>query len=171
MPPDKSKTPEVLRYLSDPSDPISSRSQGSHELLYNGNTFLDFGQIPVLKEFGPKSPSGADIRWTARYGGDDKVQGYRGFKQEWHASPKGSPSLAVNGATANGCSSGYVSWNGATDVTAWNIYEGDSKADLTLVGQIGYKGFETRFNVAKSCVQAVALVRNKPTGSSNVICV
>ena len=172
MPPHKSNTPDVLKYLSDPSDPIYDDSQGSTELLGNGNIFLDYGQIPVIKEFGPNSPAGADIRWSARFGADNLVQSYRGFKQEWHATPKGSPNLTVIKATdTNGCSTGYVSWNGATDVTAWNIYEGDSKAELYFVGQIGYRGFETKFSVGKPCVQAVALHKDKTAGLSNVFCI
>ena len=171
MPPDKSKTPEVLKDLIDPAQHIYADSQGSAELLDNGNIFLDYGQISVVKEFGPNSPTGADIRWSARFGVNNLVQSYRGFKQEWHAFPKTSPSLAVIKANnTQGCSTGYVSWNGATDVTAWDIREGDSLSELRLVGQIGYKGFETKFNVGKQCVQAVALYRDRNLGYSNIIC-
>lgn len=171
LPPDKSQSPEVLKYLSDPSDPIYADSQGSTALLGNGNIFLDYGQIPVVKEYGPNSSTGADIRFTARFGADNLVQSYRGFKQEWHAFPRTSPNLAVLKRTgADPCSTGYVSWNGATEVTAWDIYEGDTTSDLCLVGRIGYAGFETKFGVAKSCVQAVALYKDKSAGLSNVVC-
>ena len=171
LPPSKSNSPEVLFDLSDPTDPIYDDSQGSTEVLPNGNVLLDYGQIPVLKEFGPKSSTGADIRWTARFGADNVVQSYRGFKQEWHAYPRTSPDLALVKATGEGgCSTGYVSWNGATEVTGWEIYEGNAPSKLYPVGKIGYKGFETRFTVAKPCVQAVALYGGRTAAASKVVC-
>ncbi|KAK3172027.1 hypothetical protein OEA41_004111 [Lepraria neglecta] len=164
-PPPSNTTPVVvLKDLSDPTDPIYADSQGSTEILPNGNTLMDYGQIPVLKEYGP----GADVRYTARFAADDLVQSYRGFKHEWHATPTTNPSLVVEKNGTRGA--GYVSWNGATEVTAWAVYEGPSKRELGFVGRVGYKGFETMFGVAEKCVQVVALVGGKTGAKSNVAC-
>lgn len=170
LPPNKAKPPVVLEYLSDPAAPIYADSQGSTQLLDNGNIFMDFGEIAVLKEFGPNHPSGNDVRWTARFGADNLVQSYRGYKQQWHATPKTSPSLVVKSGRANDCPTGYVSWNGATDVSHWKIYEGPTRNSLSYVGQVGYRGFETKFTVGQACVQAVAWVSGQVAGKSNVAC-
>jgi hypothetical protein len=42
---------------------------------------------------------------------------------------------------------------------------------LGFVGQIGYKGFETKFGVAEKCVQVVAVIEGKVGAKSNVACV
>ena len=169
LPPNKSRPPKLLRYLSDPAQVVYAESQGSTQLLPNGNVLLDYGQIPLLKEYGP-GPTGK-VRWTARLGLDNRVQSYRGFKQEWHAKPSSSPNLVVKpGNVSDGCATGYVSWNGATDVTAWEIWEGRSKGQLSRVNRVGYRGFETRFVVKGKCAQAVALEGKQITGKSNVAC-
>ncbi len=100
------------------------------------------------------------------------MQSYRGFKQVWHAYPKTVPDLAiVREAGSKGCSTGYVSWNGATEVTGWEILEGQTAKKLSRVGRIGYEGFETKFHVSKSCVQAVTLYGNKKAAASKIVCV
>ncbi|KAL8784408.1 MAG: hypothetical protein Q9195_009053 [Heterodermia aff. obscurata] len=164
-----STTVRALRYLSDPSNPIYAASQGSFSILPNGNIFMGYGEIAVLKEYGPNSSSGAgDVRWTARFGADNLVQSYRGFKAEWHATPKTKPSLAVESA-AGGCGKGYVSWNGATDVEAWAIYEGEQPGSLREVGRVGFKGFETSFGVASAFVQVGAVVGGEVVRRSEAV--
>lgn len=167
-PSNASSTTRALKYLSDPSDPIYADSQGSLTFLSNGNIFMDYGEIAVMKEYGPNSPSGADVRWTARFGADNLVQSYRGFKAEWHATPKTGPSLAVEKG-AGSCGKGYVSWNGATDVEAWVVYEGASATHLEEVGRIGFRGFETEFGVGKEFVQVAAVVRGEIVRKSEVV--
>ena len=121
--------------------------------------------MPVIKEFGPAE----DIRWTARFGLDNRVQSYRGFKENWHATPNSPPSLVVK--AGNGCNAGYASWNGATDVTAWEIRVGPSENELSRVGHVEYRGFETKFGVPGTCAQAIALEDDRVVGISNVACI
>ena len=167
-PSNTSSTTRALKYLSDPSDAIYADSQGSLTILSNGNIFMDYGEIAVMKEFGPNSPSGADVRWTARFGADNLVQSYRGFKAEWHGTPKTRPSLVVERGT-EGCGKGYVSWNGATDVEAWVVYEGANATSLEEVGRIGFRGFETEFGVGGQFVQVAAVVRATIIRKSDVV--
>ena len=133
---------------------------------------MDYGQIAVLKEFGPSDPSGGDVRWTARFGADNLLQSYRGFKTEWHATPSTVPDLVVvESNSSTGCTAGYVSWNGATDVEAWAVSEGPALDRLSPVGYVGYMGFETAFTVAEACVQVAAVVGRLQVAKSNVVCV
>ena len=123
-----------------------------------------------MREFGTSDPSGTDLRWSARFGPDNLVQSYRAYKQEWHGRPTTVPSLVVDfGHSVNECSIGYVSWNGATDVTAWAIFQGQSADRLTETRRVDYHGFETEFAVSRDCVQVAAIVDGVLTGS-NVVC-
>ena len=86
LPPSKDVSPRVVHSLTDATNSLYALSQGSTQLLDNGNAFLDYGQIPVLKEFALDDPEGK-VRWSARAGPDNTGQSYRGFKEQWHATP------------------------------------------------------------------------------------
>lgn len=169
IPPNKSIPPVVVDYLIDPKDPIYADSQGSTSFLPNGDVFMGYGQISVLKEFRPSGPSGSNVLWTARFGLDNQVQSYRGFKTEWHGFPATDPDLVVE-EDEKGSRAGYVSWNGATDVEEWVIYEGWAKDRISQVTRIGYKGFETQFPVHQPCVQIGAVVNGNISSLSSVVC-
>ena len=162
LPPNKSNSPVVLEDLSVPTEPLYAGSQGSYQFLEDEvSQFVDYGQIAVLREWGP-TPSGFDFKWEARFGGDNLVLTYRGFKQQWTGKPNTKPKLVISNGNA------YVSWNGATEVTAWDVYAGDSGNQLTNVGRAAYAGFETTFAVQGQCVQVVAV--GVEGGSSNIVC-
>lgn len=180
LPPDPSTPPTVIEHLEIASEPIFADSQGSYS--YPGdlpadspNQFMDYGQIPIMREYGP-AVDGSHLRWEARFGVNSLVQSYRGFKYDWVGTPTTSPSLVVlrvGGDGTQACVTGYVSWNGATEVVGWDVYEGPSGASLQKVGQVGYKGFETAFNVAEvaQCVQVVPLIKDGSEGTrSEVVC-
>lgn len=51
------------------------------------------------------------------------------FKQDWKATPVGTKSSLLVDATEaaadqDGCRFAYASWNGATSIKAWKVYEG-----------------------------------------------
>ncbi|KAL9595588.1 MAG: hypothetical protein Q9219_006352 [cf. Caloplaca sp. 3 TL-2023] len=152
LPANKSHSPILVKRLDDPDHPVYADSQGSYQSLPNGNTLMDYGQLPVLREYNPSG----DVIYTARLGRDSLVQSYRGFKQEWHATPSTDPSLVVNKSN-NGCYVGFVSWNGATDVEGWEVETGSNKAELTSVGSVEHKGFETGFPVPGPCARVYAV--------------
>ncbi len=81
--PNRSNPPVVVDYLFDPKDPICTDSKGSTLLLPNGNIFMGHGQIAVMEEYRPSGLNSSDVLWTARFGLDNLVQRYRGFKTEW----------------------------------------------------------------------------------------
>ena len=133
---------------------------------------MGYGQIAILKEYGPNSNS--DVRYTAQFAAPNLVQSYRGFKHEWHATPTTSPDLVVEKAkNGTACGKGYVSWNGATDVVGWAVYEGPTKEELKFVGEVGFRGFETMFTVGGEgvCVQVKAVMRKREGRGSAVVCI
>ncbi|KAL8936650.1 MAG: hypothetical protein Q9216_004819 [Gyalolechia sp. 2 TL-2023] len=174
LPPNKSQSPELLRIASDPAQPIYADSQGSTQLLENGGIVMTYGQIPVMKEYGTARPDAGTAKWTARAGRDNAVQVYRGFKQRWSATPYYSPDLVLRRARGSGgCATGYVSWNGATEITGWEIWVGSNnkQSHLQRVGQVVSRGFETQFRVKGRCAQAVALEGDKVARRSNIVCI
>lgn len=164
LPPDKKQSPRVVTHLETADDPIYADSQGSYASLSDGeNTtthFLDYGQIPLLREYGPNA-NGSNLRWQARLGADSRVQSYRGFKSPWTGKPQQAPKLAVEDGVA------YVSWNGATEVRGWDVYGADSKEALELVGYAEHVGFETGFKIDEKCVQ---VSDNVGSQRSDVVC-
>lgn len=136
---------------------------------------MGYGLDPVIKEYGPAGTGNA-VRWSARYGIDGRVQIYRAFKSEWHGRPTSKPSLIVEPPAANGtdgCATGYVSWNGATDVEGWAVSVGGSPSGVVGVGEVRYQGFETGFVVGGRCVQVSAVVAGEVQqrgGRSDVVC-
>lgn len=159
----------LLDYFTNPKHTFYSGSQGSNSRLPNGNFLLEYGQIPVITEFGPSSQNSSDIRWTARFGQDNLVQSYRGYKSSWQGFPTTTPDLAVE-EESNGCHVGYVSWNGATNVQAWVIFEGWVKDRLSQVDKVKNRGFETQFPVGQPCVQVAAIVNGEVSTRSDVVC-
>lgn len=167
LPPNPSSPPVVLEHLEVPSDEIYVKSQGSYTPLTNNEgtittQFMGYGQIPRMREYG-SAVDGSDLRWEARFGPDGKVQNYRAFKQPWNSVPKQAPKLVCDGGTA------YVSWNGATGVSAWEVYAGSSKNQLNFVGEAPFAGFETKFGVNGTCVQVVP--KEHQNTKSNVACI
>ncbi|KAJ9502842.1 hypothetical protein H2202_001964 [Exophiala xenobiotica] len=171
LPPDPSSPPVLYTNYTNPQNPVGSWSQGSFQYLPNGSALMGYGAYAVIEEFGPKRRTSTSddtqkkghVRWSAAFGSGDLVSSYRVFKQEWHATPATKPSLTVSRAAANDtlnhCAGrnstwrGYVSWNGATDVTRWLVYAGTSNANananatLKAVGSVRKEGFETEFVV------------------------
>lgn len=122
-----------------------------------------------MKEYRAIDFNSSNVRWTARFGLDNLVQSYRAYKTGWQGFPTTSPNLFLE-EDDNGCRAGYVSWNGATNVEEWMIYEGKVEGNLSYAGRIGYKGFETQFIVQHPCVQVAAKVNGEISARSSVVC-
>ena len=183
LPPSQTHPVSVPVVMIDPpsSPPTDSNSQGSNVVLANRNHLVDYGQIPVAREYGPAVgsqssgiPDNKDERWQARFGQDNLVQNYRMFKQEWKATPGGTkPSLLVDAvgkaAGQDGCRFAYASWNGATVITAWKVYEGQNETKLNYTGKVLSRGFETKFAVGAAVVQVGALMADGAEHMSEVV--
>ena len=178
LPPNKSTPPLLRTNLTNPENLIESWSQGSFLHLPNGNYFMGYGDAPIMTEYGPLEgdSTNSEVLWTARFSGDG-VDSYRAYKQAWHATPETKPDLVVLPAVSSydalaSCSQGashrgYVSWNGATDVTSWVVYAGSSNSSLKAVGRAYKMGFETEFPIPQGAKFAqVGAVENN--GSSVV---
>ena len=123
-------TATLVSQLTRPS-PLLAESQGSAQLLSNGNWLVGWGQIPDFSEFSPSAQLLLDAHFPA---GD---QSYRDLSFEWTGTPASRPAFVVAHGTV------FASWNGATQVASWRVLAGASAKALQLVASAARTGFET----------------------------
>jgi hypothetical protein len=115
---------------------ILAGSQGSVQRLSNGNVFVGWGEIPRISEFDPSGRLLFDAKLGAQY------QCYRAFRLPWSAQPAQAPAIAID--HRDGRVTAYASWNGATEVRAWQLLADSHSADgPRQVATARARGFET----------------------------
>ncbi len=138
----------VGEYTS-PDEPLST-SQGNVQVLPNGNVFVGWGSAPYLSEFS----ADGELLFNATFPGGD--QSYRAFRFEWSGNPTDKPAVAAE-ADAEKIKL-YASWNGATDVTSWEVLAGPRPERLEEVSSVPREGFETTITAETTeqyvCVRA-----------------
>lgn len=179
------------RYLNT-SGPIYATAQGNYQPLPNGNVFLGHGWIPIFEEFSPEGEVVSTIQFghagtlPPEEGGgyeslprSETALSYRAFKQEWIGCPRAKPDVVVerheqqhwsHESSCQGGSCGgvtvYVSWNGATEVDAWEIYGGRKgggrsshggreEQKLSHLATVPKKGFESAALIDDESVEVV----------------
>lgn len=147
---ESAKTVALVRQFARP-DALLSTSQGNMQLLPNGNVFVGWGSQPFFTEFAPDGSVVYDASFVA--GG----QSYRSFRVAWVGRPTDQPAAAA--AVAGTGTDVFASWNGATDVAAWQILGGPSAGSLSVMATAPRLSFETaiRVNGKPAVVAARAL--------------
>lgn len=111
-------------------------SQGDVEPLANGNFFVGWGQLPFFTEYS----AGGTLLYMGNLPGPD--ESYREYRAQWVGVPSEAPALAP--VSAKGATDVFASWNGATQVVAWQLLAGSRSAALSPSGKpVGREGFET----------------------------
>lgn len=124
----------VRAYTNRP--PLLAQSQGSVQVLADGNTFVGWGSQPYFSEFGRNGSQLFSLRFPL------PMQSYRAFRSPWWGQPSTPPSISVS-ATPRGTRV-YASWNGATDVASWRVLAGPSTtAGLAPLGSFTNAHFES----------------------------
>lgn len=159
-------TASLLRQYTHPQ--ILSGSQGSVQLLDNGNVFIGWGEVPRVSEF---HRSGRML-FDALLG--EKYESYRAFRLPWSGQPADAPAIAIAGAsTGTGTErTVYASWNGATDVHTWLLLAGGNTGAMQTVARTRSQGFESamRSPSAGPCFSVKALdAHGAPLGQSPVL--
>jgi hypothetical protein len=162
---ERAMTATLLRQYTHPQ--ILSASQGSVQLLANGNVFVGWGEVPHVSEFDHSGTMLFDALLGHQY------QSYRAFRLPWTGQPAELPAIAI---TRRGAElTAYASWNGATDVHSWQLLAGAHDGDLRPVSSGRSTGFEstlhTRLPGPLLAVQALD-ARGAPLGPrSNAVVV
>lgn len=114
---------------------VLAGSQGSMQLLQDGNVFVGWGEAPRVSEFDRSGRLLFDAILGKRY------QSYRAFRLPWSGRPADAPAIAATrhrtGVTA------YASWNGATGVDAWRLLAGRQPDQLSSIASTRSEGFES----------------------------
>ena len=115
---------------------VTASSQGSMQVLPNGNALVGWGSEPFVTEFG----AAGDVRFDASLppGGSS----YRSLRFAWQGRPIEQPALALN-RDGGGQLTVFASWNGATEVHAWEVLGGHTGEALSPVARAARSGFET----------------------------
>jgi Arylsulfotransferase (ASST) len=135
---ERAMTATLLRQYTHPG--ILAASQGSVQPLANGNVFVGWGEVPRVSEFHPSGRMLFDALLGERY------QCYRAFRLPWSGRPADAPALAL--ANRGRHVSAYASWNGATDVYAWQLLAGAHPGRLEPVTSVRSQGFESVLETA-----------------------
>jgi arylsulfotransferase ASST len=114
---------------------ILAGSQGSTQLLANGNVFVGWGEVPRVSEFD----RAGRIVFDALLG--EKYECYRAFRLAWTGTPAEVPAIALSGAGR--ALTAYASWNGASEVRSWQLLAGAQEADMQVAAHVPTQGFET----------------------------
>ncbi|KAF2728830.1 hypothetical protein EJ04DRAFT_569184 [Polyplosphaeria fusca] len=155
-------TAERRTVYIDSNDNVAAQSAGSMQIDFTKDRFalVGYGSQPIAKEydldgslrmswrFGPADPSG----------GPSSVLSYRTVKSTWKGYPATLPSVKAC-RTSTGADV-FVSWNGATEVTGWTVYAGETENDMVKGKTEAKTGFET-----KICLEEeVAMVKVQANG-------
>jgi hypothetical protein len=136
-----SRTVSLLEEYKHPGQAMFSRSQGSMQVLPNGNAFLSWGGgRPYITEMNADGHAVFESYINPK--SDDT---YRAYRMPWRGSPRDKPVVAAFKAT--GKLNVYASWNGATEVARWEVLTGDGPDSLTSRGKFDFADFETHMDV------------------------
>lgn len=122
-----------------------------------------YGQIPIVKEYGPRG----DVRLSLQFGDlNGNQQSYRAYRLEWEGVPAADPAVFAQTGHV------YASWNGATGIRKWDIYEGTTAQDIKYTHSVKSTGFETRAAIRSTTKYVkVAAVHTRGKRDSKVVAV
>jgi outer membrane protein assembly factor BamB len=121
-------------------DKLLSDTQGNVQVLPNGNVLVGWGSAPFFSEFDHLGK----LLFNAAYPAES--ESYRAFRFLWSGQPTDDPAIVVE-LGADDKVIIYASWNGATDVTTWQVLAGSVPDQLEPLASVPHQGFETRITL------------------------
>ncbi|KKY18162.1 putative secreted protein [Phaeomoniella chlamydospora] len=136
-----------------PPDDLLSKSQGSTQVLPNGNVLVNWGSEGAVTEFLPDGRPIFHAYMDSDFLGVG-VENYRGYRYNWTGTPNEDPAVVVLDDVTDGSTHVYVSWNGDTRTQTWRFYEVNSvTGQREYLGEAARSGFETEFTLEKKPVK------------------
>jgi hypothetical protein len=121
-------------------DRLLSDTQGNVQVLPNGNVFVGWGSAPFVSEFNHHG----ELLFHAAFPTEGET--YRAFRLPWSGQPTDDPAIAAELGTEDEVTI-YASWNGATEVTTWQVLAGSAPDQLEPLASAPRQGFETVITV------------------------
>jgi len=121
-------------------DRLLSDTQGNVQVLPNGNVFVGWGSAPFFSEFDHHGR----LLFHAAFPTEDET--YRAFRFKWYGQPTDDPAVAAESGPEDRVTI-YASWNGATEVTTWQVLAGSAPDQLEPIASAPRQGFETVITV------------------------
>jgi hypothetical protein len=116
---------------------LSAGAMGSVQLLSPDRVLVGWGVQSHTIEYDSDGKALVDIALPAG------MYSYRGLWFPWEGTPHHRPAVATARDRNSGATIIYASWNGATEVTGWQVAAGSRRDDLRPLGIAPSRGFET----------------------------
>ncbi|MFV2083708.1 arylsulfotransferase family protein [Micromonospora sp. LOL_021] len=133
------RTASVVRELT-PPQALLARTQGGVQELTGNGSFVGWGARPHFSEYAEDG--------TMVLAGQlpDDNGSYRAYRFAWTGQPTDRPTVLAR-ASSDEAVTVQVSWNGATEVTSWQVRGGRQPDGLAVLGEADRTGFETTVTV------------------------
>jgi hypothetical protein len=157
------RTATLERWFKHPDDLVAA-SQGNSQALENDDTFVGWGQVGRYSEFSPRGDLLLDAAFPSGY------DTYRAYRHAWVGEPETIPAVTAS-ASEGGGTVVHAIWNGATQVSRWEVLAGREPRFLTRIVSTAWNGLDTATTVpgTPAYVQVVALDRyGRELGRSGV---
>src|SRR5919107_860606 len=102
----------------------------------DGNVLVGWGSEPVISEFDHDGR----LLFSAAYPAEG--ESYRAFRLPWSGQPTDNPAIVAELGREDEITI-YASWNGATEVTTWQVLAGSAPDQLEPLASAPCQGFET----------------------------
>jgi hypothetical protein len=129
----------LLREYTHP-DKQYADAAGNMQLLPNSNVFIGWGRALVFSEFSKDGEMLFDASLPR------KNESYRAFRFSWSARPSDHPAAVAERVSEEEVRV-YASWNGATEVSSWEVLAGPRPGQIEPLGSVLRNGFETALSV------------------------
>ena len=119
----KAMTAKVVAEYYHPRTNLSSGALCGYTTLPSENVLLAWGTNPCITEHTSDGAIAMDIQVSALGKAGSHLL-YRAYKDDWKSTPPWDPRIAIQQGNVCGESTHvtvYVSWNGATEMKAWEI--------------------------------------------------
>ena len=137
------RTARLLHARAHPRDLLAA-TQGNYQTFAGGGGLVGWGSQRYVTEYDPRG----EVIWDARL--SVGYETYRAYRFPWAGQPDTAPKAYAE-LTSRGMDV-YASWNGATDVAAWEVLIGSSRLTLAPAARAARTGFETRIPVTDDSV-------------------
>jgi hypothetical protein len=121
-------------------DKLHADAAGNMQVLPNGNVFVGWGRALIFSEFSKDG----ELLFDA--GLPPPNRSYKSFRFPWNGHPTDRPAAVAERANEEEVRI-YVSWNGATEVSAWEVLAAPRADQTETLGSAARDGFETALSV------------------------